>query len=182
MSNLQIVGVQQFVADVADGKVLTRFADWADTKPPTGADVIAGPQFADTGQAVCGLHGDIWDRTVECSAVDTGKVVGETKGWSDPTIRPALKAPRVVISDYHKKLDWIDFFWYPGSVGRRVVWDFRHGQELVKWTPKAQKIITGAYGSASPPQREPYQFDISPDGEYIVEGGAGVVTLYKIEL
>jgi hypothetical protein len=180
-SNDKIVRNLQFAVDAANGKLLPIFPDPVSTTPSVGAHVIAGAQYADTGQGVCGLHGEIWDRTVECFAVDTSVLVGETKGWSHPTIRTALKASRVVISDYRRKLDWIDLFWYPGSVRRRVVWDFRSGKELVKWTPKTQNLFTDAGPYATAPQSQPHQFDISPDGGYIVEGGAGVVSLYKIE-
>jgi hypothetical protein len=31
------------------------------------------------------------------------------------------------------------------------------------------------------PAKEPFVFAISPDGEYVVEGGNGILRLYKIE-
>jgi hypothetical protein len=56
-----------------------------------------------------------------------------------------------------------------GPVRDRLVWDFRSGKELARWQPKMQT------------EREAYRFDISPDGEYIVEGGGNRVSLYRIE-
>jgi len=59
----------------------------------------------------------------------------------------------------------------------------RSGKELARWKPKMQKVLIQISPSVHPivPLAQPYRFDISPDGEYIVEGGAGVVILFKIE-
>lgn len=139
------------------------------------ASVVIDPQFADSGQAFCWMHGAEWHPTVGCSAVGTGQVLGTTPNWSDPSIRTALKAPRAVVSDYSKKLDRIDFLWYPGDPRRRVVWDFRSGLQLARWKPKIQPAEHGSWFSL------PFPFDVSPDGDSIAEGGSGCVSLYRIE-
>jgi hypothetical protein len=135
-------------------------------------------KFADSGNSVCGVGGTNWHRTVSCSD-DTGKMFGETSGWSAVDIRTALHAKRAILSDYGRKLDWIDFFWALGSFKRRAVWDFDTGKELVSWHPKSQTVLTGDYQNIG--HREPYRFAISPDADYVIEGGAGSVALYKIE-
>ena len=55
------------------------------------------------------------------------------------------------------------------------MWDFHFKKELVRWKPRTQQAFS--YASTT----QPYRYDISPDGEYIVEGGAGTVSLYRIE-
>ncbi len=65
----------------------------------------------------------------------------------------------------------------PADRPKRVIWDFASGKELASWKSKAQEfcIIEGR------PIKRDYCFDISPNGEYIVEGGAGVLSLYRIK-
>jgi hypothetical protein len=129
------------------------------------------------------MRGDEWHRIVGCSAVDTAQTVGTTASWNLPDVRLSLGAFRVVISDYAKKLDWIDLRWHSGSLRKRVVWDFHSGREIVRWQPKEQKVFIRQLAGVRPaiPRTQPYRFDISPDGEYIVEGGAGTISLYKIQ-
>jgi hypothetical protein len=139
-------------------------------------------RFADRGKAICGVGGTPWHLTVGCLNLDTGKELGTTKGWTALDLRTASRAPRVVLSEYGRKLDWfVDWFWYVGSLKKRVVWDFRTGKELVTWHPKSQTVFLGDFPNAVVGRPQPLRFAISPDGEYVVEGGAGVVTLYTIE-
>jgi hypothetical protein len=51
----------------------------------------------------------------------------------------------------------------------------------MSWRPRFQDVISGFAPLNAVPRPEPYCFAISPDGEYIIEGGAGILTLYKIE-
>jgi hypothetical protein len=171
-----VTKVSRTIIDTKTRRTVLELPSWHQTTALVDGASVVNPQFADSGEAFCWMRGDLWHRIVGCSAVATGRVLATTQSWSYPEIRTALRAPRVVISDYSKKLDWIDFFWYPGSPRRRVIWDFRSGQELARWKPKTQTVETGTVFRTLP-----YRFDISPDGEYIVEAGSGVVGLYRIE-
>jgi hypothetical protein len=155
------------VVDAKTRKVLRRVP--IPTEHTTSPAFFTRPMFAEVGQAFCGIRGEDWDSTVGCSLVDTGRVLNVRGGQHLPGIRTALASSRVVISEYSKKLDWIDLRWYPGSVRRRTLWDYRSGKEVLHWEPRMQT------------ERQVYCFDISPDGEYIVEGGRGQFSLYKIE-
>ena len=147
----------------------------ADTqKPPARLPQLERARFADSGKAVCGVRGTEWHRTVECVDVDTGKRLAVTSGWNAPDVRTASHGRKVVVSDYSRKLDWIDAVSRVGALKRRVVWDFETGKLLVSWHPKSQTVL-GAYQPS-----QPYAFAISPDGEYVIEGGAGAMTLYRI--
>jgi hypothetical protein len=79
------------------------------------------------------------------------------------------------LSHYGWGIDWEDFRTKTGALKKRVIWDFGTGRELASWKPKWQRL-----GSADELE-EPYKFAISPDGNYVLEGGDGVLTLYKIE-
>ena len=167
ISNFTISNVALLILDAGSRKVLKSIAGF--TEFTASAAFVVKPLFAEQGRAFCGVRGDQWHADIVCSATDTGVVLNANGGWSNPDIRTAVASPRVVISDYSRKLDWIDLRWYTGSLRRRVVWNYRSGKELVRWKPKRQ------------PDGQPDRFDISPDGEYIVEGGAGFVALYRIE-
>jgi len=146
--------------------------------PPTSNNT----KFGDNSKAICGATGKPWHRAIECWTTNGGGPLAKSDGWNSPDVRVTLGSSRAVISDYSRKLDWfVDWFWYPGALSKRVVWDFRSGRRLVTWKPKSQKVQTGEFPNSKVGQEQPYRFDISPDGEYIVEGGSGVITLYKIE-
>ncbi len=173
-----------FIAEINTGRVLRR-STWrltARTTSETDGIVPLEAKFADSDKALCGRRGPYWGGSVECSTPGNGSVLGVTTGWNAPNLRPALASSRIVISDYSKRFDFIDFRWYLGPLRKRVVWDFRTRQEIVRWKPKAQELQR-IFGSTNSDIRatEPYRFDISPDGEFVVEGGAGVVTLYRIK-
>ena len=181
VSGVTLTEVSRIAIDVNSKKIVKTLPKWTSATALTlSAAISFDPQFADSGKAFCWIRGETWHRIVGCSAVDTDQVYSVTKEWNDPDVRTALGAPRIIISDYSKKLDWIDFFWYSGAPRMRMVWDFQASKELVRWRPKEQKVFTGS-ASHTTSTRQPYRFDISPDGSYIVEGGAGVVSLYKIE-
>jgi hypothetical protein len=168
------------VIDAANGKTLRQFAS-----PPAGWDPfessLSVERFADGGNAVCGVGGTWWHSTVRCEDLDSGKELGATKRWTHPDLRTALHARRAVLSDYGTRLDG-DLQWEVGSLKRRVVWDFGTGKEVVSWRPKSQTaLVTLPKGVDAHERSVPYQFAISPDGEYVVEGGAGTVSLYRIE-
>lgn len=167
ISNLTASNVAIVAVDAKTRKVLRRLP--IPTEHTTSPTFFTRPMFAEMGQAFCGIRGEDWDSTVGCSLVDTSRVFNVRGGLHLPEIRTALASSRVVISEYSKKLDWIDLRWYPGSVRRRTVWDYRSGKEVLHWEPKMQV------------EKQSYRFDISPDGEYIVEGGGGQFSLYRIE-
>jgi hypothetical protein len=135
-------------------------------------------RFANGGKLICGIRGPSTNQSVTCWDVDSGKEISTFSRLSYLDLRTAAHAARAVVPDFGKKLDLIDWFWYPGSLKKRSVWDLESGKEILSWKPKAQTILLQErpYG----PVEQPYRFAISPDGEYIVEGGAGAVSLYRI--
>ena len=68
---------------------------------------------------------------------------------------------------------------YRATFKGRYVWDFATGQELASWMPESE-----TYANVFTPTKqvtELFRFAISPDGQFVVEGGNGIVRLYKIE-
>jgi hypothetical protein len=63
----------------------------------------------------------------------------------------------------------------------RVVWDFQTGEEIARWSPKAQKFETDVAGKSPRSDQDVFRFDISPDGKYVAEGGNGWVYLYELQ-
>ena len=170
------VYAQQVVSimDAGTNKILRRLP----LPPAETAPSVTMQRFADNGKAVCGVGGRDWRRTVRCEDVDTGREIGAAKGYTALDVRTALRAKRAILSDYGRKLDG-DLQWVEGSLKKRAVWDFGTGKELVSWRPKSQTLYSGEPRPYS--DTGPYRFAISPDGEYVVEGGAGTLSLYKIE-
>jgi hypothetical protein len=166
---------ENLIVDPIARKVLHR---WAGTQAPGG-------HFVDSGKAICaGSDAAAADRApVTCWEVDTGKKIGEapTANGGDPIVT-ALHGPRIVASDYRRRK--IPFSSeYKEVFNHRVVWDFRSGKELVSWRPEFQSWEFQIEVDPSKPLkhvREPYRLAISPDGQYIVEGGNGVLHLYRI--
>jgi hypothetical protein len=135
-----------------------------------------GLLFADSGKALCGMDGDEKHGAAHCWSVDSGKETGVTKGLNiHQPMRTALHAQRAVLSDYGWGIDLEGLRARIGALKRRVIWDFKIGKELASWKPKWQKT------RSTKELHEPYKFAISPDGEYVLEGGDGVLALYKIE-
>jgi hypothetical protein len=138
--------------------------------------VNLGLLFADSGKVLCGLAGTAKHGSARCWSVDTGKEVAATKGLNiHQPMRTALHAQRAVLSHYGWGIDFEDFRTKTGALKRRVIWDFGTGRELASWKPKWQRF------RSADELEEPYKFAISPDGNYVLEGGDGVLTLYKIE-
>ncbi len=140
-----------------------------------GPEMVLG-KFADSGKAICvGQGADKPGRVpFSCWEVDTDKKIADA-----PTINgggrfaPALHASRVVGDDVHVKRE-LFYNEYYDYVKRRVVWDFRAGKELLSWRPQVQ-----ADEHTTDPQY--FAVAISPDGQYIAEGGNGVIRLYQVE-
>jgi hypothetical protein len=84
------------------------------------------------------------------------------------------------VSDYRRQRKILSEDPYGKAFTGRVVWDFGTGKELVSWHPEDQTY--GLAFLASPRlTTEPVRFTISPDGQYIAEGGSGIIRLYKVE-
>jgi len=121
----------------------------------SGPDAPRG-RFADQGRAICG-------RKI-CWAVDTGKKI-----VPDHSIH-------VVLDDYKPGL----LSALTEMSAKRGVWDISTSKEVISWR---LKFIT--YGitfdlDGFNRDRRPIPSAISPNGEYVVEGGDGKIWLYEI--
>jgi len=161
------------IVDATSQKILQRWK---------GSD--AG-EFADSGKAICaGSDVEASERApVTCWDVDTGKKINEapTVNGGDP-IAAALHASRIVASDFKRRRMPLSSD-YLEVLQRRAIWGFRSGKELVSWRPKFQSWDLQLDSDPSKPpkrQHEPFRFAISPDGEYVAEGGAGGIQMYRI--
>ena len=116
---------------------------------------------------------------LSCADVDTGATLAESdKIKGGLPIFAADRASRIVAHDYGTAR--IPFT--RGETGdvlkRRVVWDFRTGKELASWGPDTQEWVDSGIPMRI---REPFRVAISPDGQYIAEGGNGILRLFTIE-
>lgn len=143
------------------------------------------PAFADWGKAICTgtLPGRTAKAPVNCWEVDTGKPISEAPTVSGGApLAAAAHSTRLVLSDYHRVFNFFfdDASPFSPVLYRRVVWDFRSNREILSWRPSYQWYkVTGINKPLR--ARDPFAFAISADGEYIAEGGSGIVRLYKIE-
>jgi hypothetical protein len=160
------------IVDPLARKVVRRWP-WKDT--PGG-----GWEFADRGKAVCqgGAGFNVHRMPAVCRSVDTGKEIAETRRNGDLPIATAGRATRIVVSDNRRKKIPFDYEYHTTLAGR-YVWDFGTRQELARWYPESQTYPN----VLSPPKQitEPFRFALSPDGQYVAEGGNGVIRLYRIE-
>jgi hypothetical protein len=166
---------EALIVDPLSRRVVSR---WSGSEGPGG-------QFADSGRSIChGSDVEVAERApVTCWDVDSGRKIDEapTINGGDP-ISPALHARRIIASDYGRRKvpfssDYVEIF------RRRVLWDFRTGKELVSWRPRFQSWEFQLYLDPSKPLKhvsEPFKFAISPDGEYVAEGGSGGIQMYKV--
>ncbi len=136
-------------------------------------------RFAERGTVLCaGDDGDDLNQDTKnpprCMSVDSGEKIGEAaKIDGGAPLAAAENATRVVVSDYSHVFD-LRFLEYDTALTRRVIWDFRKNVEAASWKPSTQPSRNGSV-------KRPFVFAISPDGEYVAEGGNGIVRLYKIE-
>jgi hypothetical protein len=132
-----------------------------------------GLWFADSGNAICA------DKV--CRDVDTGKQIGEAPvpGFTHRN-ETAARASRIVLDDYHDVgIPFSSVF--TEMAARRRVWDFRRNKEVVSWQLKFLTYSITIDLDGFNRDRKPIPCAISPDGEYIVEGGDGKIWLYKIQ-
>jgi hypothetical protein len=137
------------------------------------------PQFADYGRAICGGSNPLdSDRTpAACWSVDTGAKIGEMpKANGSFALSTATRGRRVALSDYRRKKIPFSYEYTAKFIGR-VVWDFGSGREIASWRPDSQSYTLPR---ASKPTTELSRFAVSPDGDYLAEGGNGLIRLYKI--
>lgn len=159
------------IVDPFGGRIVQRW--------PTKTIRFGDVRFADNGRAICsGRQADNTGKLpVACWDVDTGIEIAETSAINTGTpIAASVQMTRIVASDYRRVP--IPFSHEVKEVlKRRVVWDFRTGKELASWHPELQSYDIGM----KPVDREWFAFTISPDGQYVAEGGDGVLRVYKIE-
>lgn len=137
-------------------------------------------EFADSGRAICtaGNPQQGGPSPATCRHVDTGLDISKSPRNGDEPIATASHATRLIVSDYRSRQ--IGFgLEFEVTLKGRYVWDFAAGKELASWYPSSE-----TYPNVfSPGKRitEPFRFAISPDGQYIAEGGNGIIQLLKIE-
>jgi hypothetical protein len=160
------------VVDPIAGRVLQQWAPsivhWGDIK------------FGDGGSVICdGTAAYAPGRLpVRCWAVDTGRQIAEapTINGGAP-ISVAARASRAIGSDYqYIPIPFTDKF--KQVMRRRVVWDFGTGKEIASWKPQLQPYDIGGKPETT---KDWFQFSISPDGQYVAEGGNGLLRLYHVE-
>jgi hypothetical protein len=165
-------GVENFIFDALRKEVL---------RHGSGEDAPHG-EFADSGRALCS-GGDVVKAErvpATCWDVETGNKIGQTpKANAGFALATAAHAKRVVVSDYKRMKVPFDHE-YGATFQGRVVWDFGSGKELVAWRPESQSYAD-PFLTLPKPVTGPFRVAISADGEYIAEGGNGIIRLYKIE-
>ena len=164
---------ETLIADSRDGHVLAR---WQIAVSPFG-------RFADNGRALCSPFGVEGSPTssVRCWNVDTGSVISDSPGdYGSTPIVSAARSSRLVFSDF-RYIRGLTRDWDRHSFKSAVVWDFRSNQKVASWVPEYQTYDLAFYNGTSAHTKDPFVFAISPDGQYLAEGGSGVLRLSKIE-
>jgi hypothetical protein len=142
---------------------------------------IWGPawEFADSGKTVCvaGNPAQGEPSPATCRNVDTGLEIAKTTRNGDEPIAVASYATRLIASEYRSK--HIGFgLEFETTLQGRYVWDFASGKELASWYPPFETYPN--VFSAEKQVTEPFRFAISPDGQYVAEGGDGTIRLFRI--
>ncbi len=137
---------------IADAFAKKILHSWPEQDAPRG-------RFFDQGKAICSKV--CWD-------VDTGKKI-----VPDHSIR-------VIVDDYRNS--GIPFSsTFEEMAARRKVWDIQTGKEVVSWRLKFITYSITFDLDGYNRDRRPIPSAISPDGEYVVEGGDGKIWLYRIQ-
>jgi len=175
-------------------------AIWADGEPlvvdallkkvvqrwPKGTMPSAFIRFADNGSAICG--GDSPQKfgkaPFRCWDVASGKQIAEAPSLSGGLpFATSERVSRLIASNQAHIAHPFSHFG-PDSYGEallaRVIWDFKNGKELLSWDPPLQTYRMRLINSPKLTQ-DHFKFAISPDGGFVVEGGNGIVRLYRIQ-
>jgi hypothetical protein len=139
-------------------------------------------RFADRGKAICA--GDNGENLYEdkrapprCMGIDTGSEISEAFAVNGGApLFAAEHGNRVIVSD-HSHVWNVFYREYDTALTKRVVLNFEENTVVGSWRPDTQsytllgpKLFKDAFACA-----------ISPDGEYVAEGGGRILRLYKIE-
>lgn len=131
--------------------------------------------LADSGSAIC-VGNTCWN-------VDTSKKIWQSpvSGSASSSGHVAAHASRVVLDDTRESV--IPFSSaFTELRARRRVWDFSSNKEVASWPLKFLTYWASFDLDGFNRDRRPIPCAISPNGEYIVEGGDGRIWLYKIQL
>jgi hypothetical protein len=164
---------ETLIVDSIDKGVVSR---WRGASAPYG-------RFADYGKALCNAFGkeNSPNSSVRCWNVDDGKVISDTPGdLGGAPFATASRSSRVIYSE-HRYSPGLIRDWDTHSVGTAEIWDFRARKILASWTPGLQAYSLLFARGSSKPLSEPARFAISSDGQYVAEGGNGIMRLYRIE-
>ena len=132
--------------------------------------------FAEDGKTLCTFDWTQKLRRFEttCWEADTGKQIARLPPEYMMLSVSSMSASRILLERF-LSIPWFITLTEDDTTlpWKMLVWDFRSGREVASWAPHGQK------GTLTRP-KEPFVYDISSDGNYIVEGGNGIIRLYKI--
>ncbi len=161
-----------------DGRIARKWSmgNWPVWDGPSG-------EFSDNGVPLCNalpVDDAPKGQTLRCWKTDTGELIANAPAeYATTPFVTSRSSTRVVFSEVGlvKGLvsDW-DSHPYKGA----VVWDYATGEKLAFWRPETQ---TWHELGLQPPKKivEPSKFAISPDGQFIAEGGNGKLTVYRVQ-
>jgi len=99
---------------------------------------------------------------VACWIADTGQLIGVAPADLAHEFAASSHSIRVIVSDYREfPVSLTDV--KPEIFKELFVWDFATSRKVVSWRSEFR-----------------HPFAISPDGQYVAEGGKGLVRVYKI--
>ena len=155
---------------------------WPTRKLPCGFATMAVG-----AEALCfDLVGDVDYERLHCRAINGGREIPipkQVRGYE--LIQTAISSDRVVADRWKHDHDpwWSQLlFWWlwspiqesPSLPRRRVLFDLRSGHRMSSWKPRIQQ-------STSPTVLDwPYRCALSPSGEFLAEGGDGLLELYRL--
>ncbi len=170
--------VETVLTEATDGAVLHR---WSIRIEPSSTqlsrDVPQG-QFANAGQWLCGLAGPSKSERAQCWSIDTGRPVGIPA----PAPRaigmvPARDARRALVLRTKRVISFYSDTLLEDVLSDIVLWDFESGRVIASWPSGLQRYPREGPGDPKSVQ-EPFAAAISPHGDFIAIGGAGVIIVY----